>query len=78
MTTTDVTLIIPAKLAERYDRLAKSMGRTKSFYMTEAITESIDRLEYEYGILKDIEDWRAGRLKTVTLEELEEDLGLTD
>ena len=47
-------------------------------YMNEALTESIDRFEYEYGIMKKVEDWRAGRLETVTLDELEESLGLED
>ncbi|MFQ8745186.1 MAG: hypothetical protein ACLR82_05245 [Bifidobacterium longum] len=46
--------------------------------MNEALTESIDRLEHEYGIMKKVEDWRAGRLETVTLDELEESLGLED
>lgn len=46
--------------------------------MPEAPVESIDRLEYEYGILKDVEDYRAGRLEAVTLDELEESLGLAD
>lgn len=55
-----------------------STGRTKNFFMTEALAAEIDRLEYECGILKDIEDYRAGRLETVTLDELEESLGLGD
>ena len=59
-------------------RLAKSTGRTKTFYMTEALAAEIDRLEYEYGLLKKVEDYRAGRLETVTLDELEESLGLAD
>ena len=62
----------------RYDRLAKSTGRTKTFYMTEALAAEIDRLEYEYGLLKKVEDYRAGRLETVTLDELKESLGLAD
>lgn len=69
---------IPTELSERYDRLAKATGRTRSFYMTEALEGAIDRLEYEYGILKKVEDWRAGKLETVTLDELEESLGLAD
>ena len=76
MATTTAALRMPEELAARYDRLAKSTGRTKTFYMTEALSESIDRLEYEYGILQKVEDWRAGRLETVTLDELEESLGL--
>lgn len=68
---------MPEDLAIRYDRLAKSTGRTKTFYMTEALAAEIDRLEYEYGLLKKVEDYRAGRLETVTLDELEESLGLS-
>ena len=78
MATATTALRIPEELAARYDRLAKSTGRTKTFYMTEALSESIDRLEYEYGVMKKVEDWRAGRLETMTLAELEESLGLAD
>ena len=78
MATTTAALRIPEDLAARYSRLAESTGRTKTYYMVEALSESIDRLEYEYGILKKVEDFRAGRLETVTLDELEESLGLAD
>lgn len=78
MKTTTVALRMPRDLSIRYDRLAKTSGRTKNFFMTEALAAGIDRLEYEYGILKDIEDYHAGRLETVTLDELEESLGLGD
>ena len=46
--------------------------------MNEALADSIDRLEYEYGILKDIEDCRIGAFETVTLDEVEESLELKD
>lgn len=72
------TLRMPADLESRYARLAKNTGRSRAFYYKEALEESIDRLEYEYGILSKVEDWRAGRLETVTLDELEESLGLAD
>ena len=78
MATATATLRLPEDLAIRYDRLAKSTGRTKTFYMTEALTAEIDRLEYEYGLLKKVEDYRAGRLETVTLDELEESRGLAN
>ena len=76
MSTTTAALRMPEDLANRYDRLAKSTGRTKTFYMTEALAAEIDRLEYEYGLMKKVEDFRAGKLETVTLDELEESLGL--
>ncbi len=78
MATVTAALRLPEDLAIRYDRLAKSTGRTKTFYMTEALAAEIDRLEYEYGLMKKVEDYRAGRLETVTLDELEENLGLAD
>lgn len=78
MATAVAGLRMPEELSARYDRLARETGRTKTFYMTEALSDSIDRLEWEYGILKKVEDWRAGRLDTVTLDELEESLGLED
>ncbi|MDB1894626.1 ribbon-helix-helix domain-containing protein [Collinsella aerofaciens] len=78
MATATAALRLPEDLANRYDRLAKSTGRTKTFYMTEALAAEIDRLEYEYGLMKKVEDYRAGRLATVTLDELEESLGLAD
>lgn len=76
MVSATVALRIPEDLANRYDLLAKSTGRTKTFYMTEALDAEIDRLEYEYGLMKKVEDFRAGRLDTVTLDELEGSLGL--
>lgn len=78
MATTATAIRMPEDLAGRYDRLAKMTGRTRTYYITEALAGSIDRLEYEYGILKKVEDWRAGRLETVSLDELEESLGLVD
>ncbi|MGP2496129.1 hypothetical protein [Schaalia turicensis] len=30
-----------------------------------------DRLEYEYGLTQKVEEWRAGRLETASLDELE-------
>ena len=78
MATVTAALRIPEDLADRYDRLAKSTGRTKTFYMTEALAAEIDRLEYEYGLMEKVEDFRAGRLETVTLDGLEESLGLAD
>ena len=78
MATATATLRLPEDIAIRYDRLAKSTGRTKTFFMTEALAAEIDRLEYEYGLLKKVGDYRADRLETVTLDELEESLGLAN
>ncbi|MCC6098745.1 MAG: ribbon-helix-helix domain-containing protein [Olsenella sp.] len=78
MATVSMPTRVPKEIADRYTRLAKATGRTRSHYVNEALAESIDRLEYEYGILKKVEDFRAGRLETVTLDELEESLDLAN
>lgn len=78
MATSTAALRLPEDLSARYDRLAKSTGRTKTYYMTEALANSIDKLEYEYGILKTAEDVRSGRMKTYNLDEVGEMLGLDD
>ena len=51
MATATAALRTPEDLANRYDRLAKSTGRTKTSYMTEARAAEIGRLEYEYGLM---------------------------
>ena len=78
MATAVTGLRLPEELSERYAKLARETGRTKTFYMTKALADSIDQLEYEYGIMKMVEDYRAGRLKTYSLEEVGEMLGLDD
>lgn len=78
MATTVISMRIPTELYERYGRLARVTGRPRSLYMNEALQESIDRLEYEYGILKQVEDYRAGRLKTYGLDEVRVRCGLRD
>lgn len=78
MAKTAMPVRVPTDLADRYERLAKVTGRTRTFYVTEALEDSIDRLEYEYGILQKVEAYRAGKLETMTLDELEASLGLAD
>lgn len=74
--TITVQVRVPDSIGMRYDRLAKQTGRTRSYYVNEALAAEIDRLEYEYGIMKQVEDYRAGRLKTYSLDEVEHSLGL--
>jgi RHH-type transcriptional regulator, rel operon repressor / antitoxin RelB len=69
---------MPINLATRYEKLAKSTGQTKTFYMIKALESEIDKLEYEYNILQKVENYRAGNLETVTLDELEKNLGLDE
>lgn len=77
-TTAPTTVRLPVDLVERYDNLAKATGRSRTYYVTEALEESIAQLEYQYGLLKKVEDYRAGRLETVSIDQLEDHLGLGD
>lgn len=65
-------------LEARLSRLSSETGRSKAYYIKEAISNDIDRIEYEYGILQDIEDYRAGRMITYSLDEVGEMIGLAD
>jgi len=75
---TAVSVRLPDDIANRLNQLAALTGRSKSFYITEAILEHLDDLEDVYLAEKRLEDIRAGRSKTYTLEEVERDLGLAD
>ncbi len=75
---TAISVRLPDDVANRLNQLAALTGRSKSFYITEAILEHLDDLEDIYLAEKRLEDIRAGRSKTYTLEEVERDLGLAD
>lgn len=74
--TSTVMIDVPQELLVRYDRLAKTTGRSREFLMNEALEQSIDKLEYEFGLLKKVEDYRAGKLETYSLDEVCEALSL--
>ena len=69
---------LPSEIEDRLEALAKSTGRTKTFYAREAILEHLDDLEDLYLAEQRLIDVRAGKSRTYTLEEVERDLGLAD
>lgn len=78
MTAMATSVRLSGETAEKLESLARETGRSKSFYLRQAIESSIDQLAYEYGILADLEDVRRGRLSTVSLDDFEASLGLDD
>ena len=78
MSVTATSVRLSGDTAEKLTRLAAHTGRSKSFYLRQAIEESIDRMIYEYSILADLEDIRRGRLETMTSEEVKAYLELDD
>ena len=71
-----LALRLPAEIEERLIRLAKITNRTKSYYAREAIIRHLTDLEDIYLAETRLENTRAGRSRTYTLDELEEDLGM--
>ncbi len=69
---------LPEEIEQRLTALAKETGRTKTFYAREAILRYLDDLEDVYLAEKRLEDLKAGRSKTYTLDEVEASLGLAD
>jgi RHH-type rel operon transcriptional repressor/antitoxin RelB len=69
---------LPAEIEKRLDALAKETGRTKSFYVREAILEHLDDLEDIFIAEKRLADIRAGRSTTVSLEEVMKRYGMVD
>jgi RHH-type transcriptional regulator, rel operon repressor / antitoxin RelB len=73
-----VSLKLPDEVVDRLDNLAKLTGRSKTFYMIEAITEHLGDLEDLYLAEQRLIELKAGRSKTHTLEDVERTLGLAD
>ena len=65
-----VFLRLPDDVAARLQQLAERTGRSKTFYMVEAIHRHLDDLEDLYLAEKSLIELRAGRSQTVPLEEV--------
>lgn len=73
-----IVVRLPTALEERLATLAEETGRTKSYHVREALEEYIQDMEDVCIAEKRLEDIRAGRSRTYTLEEVEAELGLGD
>jgi RHH-type transcriptional regulator, rel operon repressor / antitoxin RelB len=71
-----VSLRLPEDLRARLDRLAKRTGRTKTYYMIEAIREQIGDLEDIYLAEKELKDIKAGRSKLTPLADVMKNHGM--
>jgi RHH-type rel operon transcriptional repressor/antitoxin RelB len=67
---------LPDDLARRIENLAKTTGRTRTYYVREALEEKISDMELIYLAAKRAEDVRAGKEKTISWEELKAQNGL--
>ncbi|EAT58438.1 type II toxin-antitoxin system RelB family antitoxin [Chlorobium ferrooxidans] len=73
-----VGIRIPKSIGERLDTLAKRTGRTKTFYIREAILEHLDDLEDIYMAEQVLDRVRTGDEAVSGLDEVEHRLGLED
>jgi RHH-type rel operon transcriptional repressor/antitoxin RelB len=67
---------LPVEVENRLQALAQATGRTKTFYVREAILEHLDDLEDLYLAEQRLIDIRAGKTQTVPLDEVVRRYGL--
>jgi RHH-type rel operon transcriptional repressor/antitoxin RelB len=72
-----VSVRLPEALRERVEALAVATRRSRGDVLREAMEREVDQLEWEYRVAERAADVRAGRVRTVTLSELNAELGET-
>ena len=72
------TVRLPKPLEERLNRLAQETGRTKCFYIREALERCIEDMEDVYLSQQTLERIRAGKERTYNLKEVETILELNN
>ncbi len=73
-----IAVRISEELETRLDRLAKLTGRTKTFYVREAIEDHLEDLEDAYLAASVLENIRTGQEKLISLEDVVKQYGLDD
>lgn len=73
-----LSIRIDKKLDLRLTRIAKLTGRTKSYYLRQALADQIEDLEDFYVARKVSARLTVGKESTVALEELERELAVED
>lgn len=69
---------LPVEVERRLEALAHATGRTKTFYAREAILEHLDDLEDLYLAEQRLIEIRAGKTKTVPLNDVMTRYGMDD
>lgn len=71
-----VSIRLPDDVSTRLQDLAQRTGRSKTFYMVEAIREHLDDLEDVYLAEQRLSDHRVGKSQALPLEEVMKRYGL--
>ena len=69
---------LPQSIEKRLEKLARRTGRTKTFYVRQAILEHLDDLEDLYQAERTLDRIRAGEEQTISLEDALKRHGLED
>jgi len=67
---------LPKEIDDRLSRLARETGRTKSYYVREALLRYLDDLEDAYLVEAAYERFLASKEEAIPIEEVERNLGL--
>ena len=70
-----IAVRIPAEVEARLESLSRKTGRTKTFYVRQAVVEHLDDLEDLFLAEEELRAIRAGA-RTYTIDEVRKDLGL--
>ncbi|RJR33269.1 MAG: ribbon-helix-helix protein, CopG family [Deltaproteobacteria bacterium] len=73
-----ISIRLSEDIDKRLDFLARQTGRTKAFYIREALMKKIDDLEDYYLAADVLERIRKGEEATHSSAEMRKDLGLDD
>ena len=73
-----LSIRLDEELENRLDRLARLTGRSKSFYVKQAIADQLEDLEDLYLAQRVAQRVAEGRERLIALEELERELGVDD
>jgi RHH-type transcriptional regulator, rel operon repressor / antitoxin RelB len=71
-----ISIRLPSDLESRLQNLADLTGRSKTFYVTEAIREHLDDLEDIYLAERELEAIRAGTSTTTPLADVMKRYGM--
>lgn len=73
-----VSLRLPSDLVQRVSDLAKKTGRTRTYYIQQAIQQHLEDLEDFYEAEQALMNLKLGKSRTYSLDEAEAELGLDD
>ncbi len=69
---------LPEDIEKRLEALAKATGRSKTYYVREALIQKLEDMEDLYLAEAVLERIASGKEKTYQLADLERELGLAD